>query len=73
MILVAAAFFGTVFESVGQPTINGYLLAGAVVGPGGLGMVNELVQVCVHAVRSVHADHALLHAMHAASSCRCTW
>lgn len=27
------------FEGLGQPTINGYLIAGAMVGPGGLQLV----------------------------------
>ncbi len=30
---------GTLFEAIGQPTINGYLIAGAVVGPGGFQIV----------------------------------
>lgn len=38
--------FGVVFESIKQPVINGYLVAGAVVGPGGLQLIKELVQVC---------------------------
>lgn len=33
------------FESLGQPVINGYLVAGAIVGPGGLQLIKELVQV----------------------------
>jgi Kef-type K+ transport system membrane component KefB len=45
VVLVAAAALGAVFEAIGQPTINGYLIAGAMVGPGGLGWVKELVQV----------------------------
>jgi len=36
---------GMVFESLGQPVINGYLVAGAIVGPGGLQLIKELVQV----------------------------
>ncbi|KAG1672943.1 hypothetical protein FOA52_012388 [Chlamydomonas sp. UWO 241] len=45
VVIAAAAFFGLLFEAMGQPTINGYLVAGAAVGPGGLGLVKELVQV----------------------------
>lgn len=32
-------------ELLGQPVINGYFIAGSLVGPGGLGWVKELVQV----------------------------
>ena len=35
---------GVVFESIKQPVINGYLVAGAIVGPGGLQLIKELVQ-----------------------------
>ncbi|GFR52321.1 hypothetical protein Agub_g14858, partial [Astrephomene gubernaculifera] len=45
VLLVAAALFGSLFEAVRQPVINGYLIGGAVVGPGGLNMIKELVQV----------------------------
>jgi Kef-type K+ transport system membrane component KefB len=38
---------GMVFEGLKQPVINGYLVAGAVVGPGGLQLIKELVQVGV--------------------------
>jgi hypothetical protein len=31
--------FGLVFEAIGQPVINGYLIAGALVGPGGLRLI----------------------------------
>eukprot|EP00887_Chlorella_sp_A99_P006080 scaffold22.g6080.t1 len=41
----ASALAGLAMEAAGQPTINGYLLAGSVVGPGGLNLVKELVQV----------------------------
>lgn len=50
---------GVVFESIKQPVINGYLVAGAIVGPGGLQLIKELVQVsrcsssrCVEALLS---------------------
>jgi Kef-type K+ transport system membrane component KefB len=36
---------GIFFEGAKQPVINGYLVAGAVLGPGGLGYIKELVQV----------------------------
>jgi hypothetical protein len=36
---------GMLFESIKQPVINGYLVAGAIVGPGGLQLIKELVQV----------------------------
>lgn len=36
---------GMLFESLKQPVINGYLVAGAIVGPGGLQLIKELVQV----------------------------
>ncbi len=39
VVLVAAAVLGSVCEVMGQPTINGYLIAGAMVGPGGLNIV----------------------------------
>eukprot|EP00798_Chlamydomonas_sp_ICE-L_P020213 gene20213-26959_t len=45
VVLAAASVFGAVFEFFGQPTINGYLVAGALVGPGGLNLIMELVQV----------------------------
>ena len=44
-MFVSSAALGVLFEAIGQPTINGYLIAGAVVGPGGLSLVKELVQV----------------------------
>eukprot|EP00798_Chlamydomonas_sp_ICE-L_P015158 gene15158-21226_t len=45
VVLTSAAVFGALFEMIRQPTINGYLVAGALVGPGGLALVSELVQV----------------------------
>mmetsp|Transcript_16165 Transcript_16165/g.35012 ORF Transcript_16165/g.35012 Transcript_16165/m.35012 type:complete len:704 (+) Transcript_16165:101-2212(+) len=45
VVITAAAVFGMIFEALRQPTINGYLIAGALVGPGGLQLVKELVQV----------------------------
>ena len=39
VLLAAALLFGTIAERLRQPAIVGYLLAGAVVGPGGFGLV----------------------------------
>jgi Kef-type K+ transport system membrane component KefB len=43
--LVSAAIGALLFTLLGQPLITGYLIAGSIVGPGGLGLVVELVQV----------------------------
>eukprot|EP00775_Hariotina_reticulata_P009774 gene9774-9931_t len=45
LLFASAAVVGMVFESLQQPVINGYLVAGAIVGPGGLQLIKELVQV----------------------------
>ena len=45
IILVSAAIGALVFTLMGQPLITGYLIAGSFVGPGGMGLVVELVQV----------------------------
>ncbi|CAD7704226.1 unnamed protein product, partial [Ostreobium quekettii] len=45
ILITTAAAIGMVFEAIGQPVINGYLIAGAIVGPGGLMLIKELVQV----------------------------
>jgi len=45
IIFVCAALGALAFTLMGQPLITGYLLAGSLVGPGGFGMVVELVQV----------------------------
>jgi Kef-type K+ transport system membrane component KefB len=45
VVLTASSIFGTVFEAIRQPTLNGYLLAGSMIGPDGLALVKELVQV----------------------------
>lgn len=44
-LLCAAALGSTLFSLLGQPPITGYLVFGSLVGPGGLGLVVELVQV----------------------------
>jgi hypothetical protein len=45
IILVSAAIGALAFTLMGQPLITGYLIAGSFVGPGGMGLVVELVQV----------------------------
>ncbi|KAJ0591467.1 putative cation/H+ exchanger, sodium/solute symporter superfamily [Helianthus annuus] len=45
VVIVSATCGGIAFAFAGQPVITGYLLAGSVIGPGGLSFVNELVQV----------------------------
>ncbi|GAB4816982.1 hypothetical protein N2152v2_004028 [Parachlorella kessleri] len=45
ILIAASAAAGCLMEALGQPTINGYFIAGSIVGPGGLKLVNELVQV----------------------------
>lgn len=37
--------FGFLAYLLGQPPISGFLIGGSIVGPGGLGLINELVQV----------------------------
>ncbi|XP_020528781.1 K(+) efflux antiporter 4 isoform X3 [Amborella trichopoda] len=46
VVTVSAAIGGIVFACMGQPVITGYLLAGSIIGPGGLSFVSEMVQVC---------------------------
>lgn len=45
IVIVSAAGGGILFACLGQPVITGYLLAGSFIGPGGLDLVSELVQV----------------------------
>eukprot|EP00877_Chromochloris_zofingiensis_P006119 jgi/Chrzof1/1760/Cz10g20050.t1_KEA4[v5.2] len=45
LLLASAAVMGMIFEGIKQPVINGYLVAGAIVGPGGFQLIKELVQV----------------------------
>ncbi|KAL9255165.1 K(+) efflux antiporter 5-like protein [Drosera capensis] len=45
VVIVSAAVGGIVFSCLGQPVIVGYLLAGSMVGPGGLNCISEMVQV----------------------------
>jgi monovalent cation:H+ antiporter-2, CPA2 family len=44
-VLTASSVFGALFEYIKQPVLNGYILAGSLVGPDGLALVKELVQV----------------------------
>ncbi|KAH9647423.1 K(+) efflux antiporter 5 [Citrus sinensis] len=45
VVIVSAAIGGIIFSCLGQPVIVGYLLAGSIIGPGGLKFISELVQV----------------------------
>jgi monovalent cation:H+ antiporter-2, CPA2 family len=44
-VLAAAAAGGVIAGLAGQPALLGYILGGAIVGPTGLGLIKELVQV----------------------------
>ncbi|XP_015581866.1 K(+) efflux antiporter 5 isoform X2 [Ricinus communis] len=43
--IVSAAIGGIIFSCLGQPIIVGYILAGSIIGPGGLKFISEMVQV----------------------------
>ncbi|XP_065849899.1 K(+) efflux antiporter 4 isoform X2 [Euphorbia lathyris] len=45
VVIVSATCGGIAFACAGQPVISGYLLAGSLIGPGGLSFVSEMVQV----------------------------
>ncbi|KAL1531475.1 K(+) efflux antiporter 5 [Salvia divinorum] len=45
VVIVSAATGGIIFSCFGQPVIVGYLLAGSIIGPGGLKFISEMVQV----------------------------
>ncbi|KAL7229604.1 hypothetical protein ACSBR2_008165 [Camellia fascicularis] len=45
VVIVSAAIAGIIFSCLGQPVIVGYLLAGSLIGPGGLNFISEMVQV----------------------------
>ncbi|XP_043808112.1 K(+) efflux antiporter 4 isoform X10 [Manihot esculenta] len=45
VVIVSATCGGIAFAFAGQPVITGYLLAGSIIGPGGLSFVSEMVQV----------------------------
>ncbi|CAL5404907.1 unnamed protein product [Camellia sinensis] len=44
VVIVSAAIGGIIFSCLGQPVIVGYLLAGSLIGPGGLKFISEMVQ-----------------------------
>ena len=61
VVLTASSIFGTLFEAIRQPTLNGYLLAGSLIGPEGLALVKELVQVeSLAQVQHHQAPHAFM-------------
>ncbi|MCD7448499.1 Transmembrane and coiled-coil domains-containing protein 3 [Datura stramonium] len=45
VVIVSATCGGIAFACAGQPVITGYLLAGSIIGPGGLNIISEMVQV----------------------------
>ncbi|KFK25438.1 hypothetical protein AALP_AA8G115200 [Arabis alpina] len=45
VVIVSATCGGIAFACAGQPVISGYLLAGSIIGPGGLNFISEMVQV----------------------------
>ncbi|XP_055827057.1 K(+) efflux antiporter 5 [Solanum dulcamara] len=45
VVIVSAAIGGIIFSCLGQPVIVGYLLAGSLIGPGGMKFISEMVQV----------------------------
>uniref|UniRef100_A0A803NG32 Cation/H+ exchanger transmembrane domain-containing protein n=1 Tax=Cannabis sativa TaxID=3483 RepID=A0A803NG32_CANSA len=45
VVIVSATCGGIAFACAGQPVITGYLLAGSLIGPGGLNFISEMVQV----------------------------
>ncbi|OIW09964.1 hypothetical protein TanjilG_18271 [Lupinus angustifolius] len=45
IVIVSATCGGIAFACAGQPVMTGYLLAGSMIGPGGLSFVSEMVQV----------------------------
>lgn len=45
VLIAASAVGGLALSTLGQPAINGYFIAGSLVGPGGLKLIKEIVQV----------------------------
>ena len=45
LVLAAATIGGLLASLLRQPAILGYLIGGIIVGPGGLGVIKELIQV----------------------------
>jgi hypothetical protein len=66
---------GMLFESIKQPVINGYLVAGAIVGPGGLQLIKELVQVraAAEADSLIYSSASLLQLLLAVGLLRPLW
>nr|XP_025886972.1 K(+) efflux antiporter 6 isoform X2 [Solanum lycopersicum] len=48
VVIVSATCGGIAFACAGQPVITGYLLAGSIIGPGGLNIISEMVQKLQH-------------------------
>lgn len=44
-LITSSTAMGMLLEALKQPVINGYLIAGSIVGPGGLQLIKELVQI----------------------------
>lgn len=45
LLIVSSAAAGQLMAAIGQPTINGYFLAGSLMGQGGFGLAKEIVQL----------------------------
>ncbi|KAK9819825.1 hypothetical protein WJX72_002802 [[Myrmecia] bisecta] len=45
VLITSSTLAGMALEAVKQPVINGYFIAGSIVGPGGFKLIKELVQV----------------------------
>jgi Kef-type K+ transport system membrane component KefB len=45
LLIVFSAAAGQLMAAIGQPTINGYFLAGSLMGQGGFGLAKEIVQL----------------------------
>ncbi len=51
VLIAASAAAGVLMGCLGQPAINGYFLAGSLVGPGGFKLIKEIVQVILSTTR----------------------
>jgi Kef-type K+ transport system membrane component KefB len=45
VVLTSSSLFGCLFEAIKQPVLNGYIISGSLIGPDGLALVKEVVQV----------------------------
>jgi Kef-type K+ transport system membrane component KefB len=45
LLIITSALAGQLMAALGQPTINGYFLAGSLLGQGGFGLAKEIVQL----------------------------